>query len=347
MKESRKPILVTGSHRSGTTWAGKNLALAPNTGYIHEPFNIDIHLGVVGKPFRHWFQYISDENFPGQYQYKEALDRVIGYRYPLLDNLARNRTLKGAKRIWKDQKHTLIHKMKSNTPIVKDPIAFFSADWLARRYDMNVLVMIRHPAAFCSSLKIKKWAFNFNNFLAQPLLMERYLSPFEDEIRACAQEEKDIIDQGILLWNCIHHTVAVYQREHPEWVFARHEDLSSDPEGYFESIFQKFELDFTPEVKAAITQNSGSHNPAEQQADDEFKRDSKKNITNWKTRLSAEEIAHILDKTRAISSTFYLILWLPILLLTATALSAGPDGDNADDRETPGIEFTLPENRNV
>jgi len=35
-----KPILVTGSHRSGTTWAGRVLAFSPTPlGYIWEPFN--------------------------------------------------------------------------------------------------------------------------------------------------------------------------------------------------------------------------------------------------------------------------------------------------------------------
>ena len=32
-----KPILVTGSHRSGSTWVGKMLATSPSVNYIHEP----------------------------------------------------------------------------------------------------------------------------------------------------------------------------------------------------------------------------------------------------------------------------------------------------------------------
>jgi len=47
----RKPILVTGSHRSGTTWAGRSLVLAPNTAYIHEPFNIETNITANAKPF--------------------------------------------------------------------------------------------------------------------------------------------------------------------------------------------------------------------------------------------------------------------------------------------------------
>ena len=36
-------VLVTGSHRSGTTWVGKILAEAPETCYLHEPFKPGWH----------------------------------------------------------------------------------------------------------------------------------------------------------------------------------------------------------------------------------------------------------------------------------------------------------------
>jgi hypothetical protein len=53
--EKRKTILVTGSHRSGSTWAEQILAIAPNTGYIHEPFNNVIKCGVIANPFEYSF----------------------------------------------------------------------------------------------------------------------------------------------------------------------------------------------------------------------------------------------------------------------------------------------------
>ena len=51
MNNTANPILVTGSHRSGTTWAGQMLATAPGIGYIHEPFNCDIRMSVNPRPF--------------------------------------------------------------------------------------------------------------------------------------------------------------------------------------------------------------------------------------------------------------------------------------------------------
>jgi hypothetical protein len=166
--------------------------------------------------------------------------------------------------------------------------------------------MLRHPAAFCSSLKIKNWEFDFSNFLNQPLLMEKYLHPFVDEIREYTEHKKGVIEQGILLWNCIHHTIEIYKKEFPDWLFIRHEDLSADPINQFRSIYQKFGLEFTQKAKRTILESSGAHNPVEQQARSEFARNSVENINNWKTRLSQEEIALIRDKTSGIAGLFYI-----------------------------------------
>ncbi len=302
MREARKTILVTGSHRSGSTWAGNILAIAPNTRYIHEPFNIDIKDGVIENPFKYWFQYVCEENSD---DYEAVLRRIIHYRYQLDNNIARVRTVQDVAKIAINQGLSLLHKIRNNTPIVKDPIAVFSADWLSKIYDMNVLVMIRHPAAFCSSLKIKNWKFDFNHFLSQPLLMDRYLGIFEKEIRYFTKNEKDIIDQAILIWNCIHHTINIYQQGHPEWLFVRHEDLSTEPVDQFQSIYETFNLKFTSKAKLIILKSSGGHNPTEQQPSNEFIRNSKTNIFNWKNRLSQNEIERIREKTHKISSTFY------------------------------------------
>jgi hypothetical protein len=35
-------ILISGSHRSGSTWTGKVISQSNSVRYVHEPFNIDI-----------------------------------------------------------------------------------------------------------------------------------------------------------------------------------------------------------------------------------------------------------------------------------------------------------------
>ena len=57
-----KPILVSGSHRSGSTWVGKTIALSNKVRYVHEPFNIQ--MDVHNAPFKYWFQYLSENSDP-------------------------------------------------------------------------------------------------------------------------------------------------------------------------------------------------------------------------------------------------------------------------------------------
>jgi hypothetical protein len=296
-----RPILVTGSHRSGSTWVGKVLAYAPGTAYIHEPFNVESMPLGVATPFPNWFQYIDNDNAGDQASY---LNDVINFRYPLIRALGGCRSPRDAARAIRDDARALVHRIKGDRAIVKDPIMVFSAEWAAKEFDMDVLVMIRHPAAFCSSLKQKNWRFDFNNFLRQPQVMN-ILWKFEKEIREHSSVEHDIISQGILLWNCIHHLIASYRDHYPSWFFVRHEDVSLDPVPRFRTIYEALGLDFTSRVESAVLNSSGAHNPAEQTGRNEYLRDSKKNIRNWEKRLDPSEIAQIRDGTIELFNQFY------------------------------------------
>lgn len=302
MKKNKKPILVTGSHRSGTTWVGRMIAAAPNVAYIHEPFNLDIKLSVNPVRFKYWFQHICEDNSD---PYGRVIEKILNYKYPLCDNLSKIGTLKGAANLIRKQGRCYLHKINNDRPLLKDPIAFFSAGWLCRRFNMDVVVMIRHPAAFCSSLKIKGWKFDFNNFIHQPILMKKYLSQFEADIHEYARKEKGIIEQGILLWNCIHQTLRAYKDKYPSWLYVRHEDISRNPIPTYRTIFNSLGLDFNQKARAEIMDSSGRHNPSEQQNGNEFKRNSLENIFNWKKRLSKNEITLIWEKTKHIAPFFY------------------------------------------
>jgi len=299
---NEKPILVTGSHRSGTTWTGKMLAAAPNTAYIHEPFNQELKLGLSPTDFNQTFKYITESDSE---KYKLWFGKILKYNYPLFRNLTRSRSIDDILKLANKQSFYLSHKLRCSRPIVKDPIAIFSAEWIHENFNTHVLIMVRNSFSFCSSLKIKKWNFNFGYFLEQPLLMEKYLHKYEREIREYTKTTKSIIEQAILLWNCIHETIMTYQKNHPDWLFIKHEDLSLDPVHQFEAIYKEFGLEFTDDAKLKIIESSGEHNPTEQQKDNEFVRNSKKNIDNWKIRLTDDEITMIKAKTAEISSALY------------------------------------------
>jgi len=299
---NQRPIIITGSHRSGTTWAGKMISAAPNVGYIHEPFNIGIKIGINPEPFHYWFQYISDENTNN---YRQLIDDILKFKYPTSKNIAKVKTFSDFKRLLKESARFFIYRITKQRPLIKDPIAFFSTEWLYKNFYCDVIVLIRHPAAFCSSLKIKDWDFDFSNFINQPLLIEKYLDPFEKEIKDFHINKKDIIDQGILLWNCIHYTMLQYINNYPEWLFIKHEDLSLNPLEQFKTIFKNLDLEFTNEAESKILISTNQNNPIELTEGNELLRNSRENVSNWKNRLTKEEIDRIKKGTSKISSFFY------------------------------------------
>jgi hypothetical protein len=186
---------------------------------------------------------------------------------------------------------------------MKDPIALFSTEWLARTFDMDVLVLIRHPAAFAGSLKAANWPHPFDHFLRQPLLMDQHLAAYRSRIEEFTREPKDIIDQAILLWNLTHHMIRKYRKAHPDWMFVRHEDLSTDPVTGFKAIFDRLRVRFTAGIEGAIRVSSQSENPNPGLYD--TVRDSKANIFSWRERLTEDEIRRIKQGTGEIAEGLY------------------------------------------
>lgn len=296
---SLRPILITGSHRSGSTWVGKVLGLSSSLAYVHEPFHPGHRPGICRARFDHWFQYVCESN---ESAYLADLADTLRFRYHLGAGLRGIDSMKDALWLVRDYLRFAYYRTARKRPLIKDPIAFFSAEWLARRLDMEVVVLIRHPAAFAGSLKKKNWTFDFHQFTAQPLLMEHQLSRFRTQIEAYALAERDIIDQAILLWNVIHDVVINYRDRHPDWIFLRHETLSSDPLGEFRALFSYLGIDFTTSIEQALQGYSFYQAPGAVQR---LRRDSQANILSWQSRLTAEEVVRIRENTSEIASRFY------------------------------------------
>lgn len=300
---NNKPILITGSHRSGSTWVGKMIAKSAKIGYIHEPFNLNQTMGVCGAKFTKWFQYISNEN---QDLFVKHIRKTLNFSYNLGQELQNIRTPKNIVKMLIDYNNFTKNRILKRRPLIKDPIALFSAEWLASEFDMNVIILIRHPAAFASSLKRLNWQFSFKHLLEQNLLMDKYLYPFEAEMNEFVKKEKDIIDQAGLLWKIIHYVILKYKQNYENWLFLRHEDISLNPTQEFEDIFNKIDLEYTASVRKKIKKYSNNSNPKEPTRKyNNIKRNSKYSIKNWKSKLSPTEIKKIRNIVEEISVFFY------------------------------------------
>jgi hypothetical protein len=191
--------------------------------------------------------------------------------------------------------------------LYKDPLAFFSIDTFMNELEADILISIRHPAAFVSSLKRLNWTHDFNHFLKQEELMKTYLFPFREMIYEYAEHQKDIIDQGILLWNIINLNALKFKQKYPQIYMIRHEDLSLNPIVEFQKIFEYFGIQFTSEAKQFLSDTTSQNNDAEVLGNvvHQLHRNSKANIYNFKNRLSSDEIKRIREGTETVSHIFY------------------------------------------
>jgi len=305
--QKRKPILITGSHRSGSTWVSKIISESSSVAYIHEPFNLgnSLSIGISKAKFDYWFTYICSKN---ELDFYHEIKNIIKINYILLAELKRVRQLKQFKRIVKEYFKNLQYKYYKMRPLIKDPIALLSAEWLQSKFNMDTVVLIRHPAAFVNSIKRWNWSFPFEHFLEQPLLMRDYGYHFENEIKDHVKQKYDIIEQAILLWKILHFRILQYQQRYinnPNWIFIRHEDISREPLSGFQRIFDFLNLELTGTIKNSIEKSSSYNNPTEGKTVHSLKRNSQANIKRWKNQLTPEEIHKIRERVEEIFSFFY------------------------------------------
>ncbi len=302
MTDITHPILVTGAHRSGTTWAGRMLAADLQTAYISEPLNVLHRAGVYRAKVSHWYQYICDEN---ENEYLPAFQELLEFDYHTLSEIRSIRSLRDFLRMGRDFTVFYNALMRGQRALIKDPFAVFSAQWFAKKLNCKVVVTVRHPAAFTSSLQRLGWSFDFNDLLDQPLLMRDHLEKYRDEMTSVKTD--DIIGQASLLWKMIYASVHSTRKLNPDLLTVRHEDLSRDPVNGYRDLYSKLDLDFSPRVQKFIENSSSSENPTElsRKKTHSVKLDSLANIKNWKKRLSEEDIKRIRKMTEDVSHLYY------------------------------------------
>ena len=188
--------------------------------------------------------------------------------------------------------------------IVKDPIAALSSDWLARRFDLEVVVLVRHPAAFAASLKRLNWRHPFEHFLQQEMLMERYLDPYRAEI---ASKPENIAEQAAIIWKCIYGVLFAYLDSNPNWLVKKHEVLSSNPVAELRNLCKALGLQWTKTVEDDVVEYTRSGNPvtAPEGTIHQIRRDSAAIVSRWKETLTKEEIAGVYRIARPLCDRLY------------------------------------------
>jgi hypothetical protein len=297
-----RPVLVTGAPRSGTTWIGSVLSESNQLYYFHEPFNcyfVDIPLRGKNLPFN--FMYINGKN---EKKYRAKFRRIMQLRPHWYDGLTTARNKKDIDKLLSTRTLLSGVRKERKAPLIKDPLAVFSSDWLSNKFDMNVVITIRHPAAFVYSFTKLGWNSNLLLLLSQDHLMRDHLSQYLEEIKKIGDKGSSI-EKASLLWKLIHHTLITYKKKNTNWIYIRHEDISLKPYQGFKYLYGKLGLEFTEKDAAIIEDYCGNENPVEQQHYWQVKRNSKAIIGKWREGLSGNEVKTIQKIVGDVGVHFY------------------------------------------
>jgi hypothetical protein len=298
LRTSKPNILVTGSHRSGTTWVGQTITQHRDMRYIWEPFNPNYS----GLKLPNWFI------FAPQSKYKNIIEDEFNNLIttsPLRLALYESRSKKGLKKSLRFCKYFVSSIFNRPGTLIKDPIALLSAGWLYEKYDLKVICMIRNPLSFIGSLKKANWNYYFYDFLKQKRLLDTLLAPFKSDVERLAAKPTDIIDHGCLLWNIFHHVILDYQKRYPSWIFLKYEDIAANPLLEFIKLFDYLGLKMNKKISTYIDEYSSQKNPNDRDSTKYGPRNAKACVDNWKIRLTSKEIIRVTSTTHEIARKFY------------------------------------------
>lgn len=292
----RTPILISGCPRSGTTFLGSVFEASKDCFEIYEPFNSDFtyHLDLPTRFYR-----ITPEETP---RYRRQVDRLIELS-SLSGRLKKlPRGMMDRMRAEKDVPSALALKkcvqnnkrfVSARRVVFKDPIAFFSASWLAETYDADVVLMLRHPGGVISSYLALDWQAETPELIDH--MMPETREKLEAEITQWRATPGDRIGELILQWKIFTIETIALSNANPDWHVVSHEYLCDHPEEVFSTLFRAFGLDYSEQVRAKIAESTGANNIVDpkKHTQHNLNRQSKTLKDSWKKRLDDEVLKRI------------------------------------------------------
>lgn len=276
----KQPIYVTGVPRCGSSWVGEVLSAARRIRYIYEPFNPTKHPYLT---HHHVYLAAGDDDA----RIRRAADDVFRGKIRL------HHFLRGVKRgyAWQTVR-------PADRVLVKDPTGMFLTDWIANRYQARVLVIVRHPCAFASSIHQLGWPAEVEGFLEQPRLMADWLAPHERLLR---ESLDDFWCRVAAFWGAAYTVLHGQLNDHPDWRVVQYEDLCSDPQREYTRLFAEFGLEVTSRTRRFLRSSTTTSNN-----DPKSTRRNSRTMTDvWRRRLTHEQVETVTRIVRQFDLPYY------------------------------------------
>ena len=306
-----RPVVIVGLPRSGTTWTLRVLGQAHGTLSVLEPDNEDKQpTAIVGKRRAGRYPVLR----PGQPspRYERLWQWILAGAPEGRRSLMARRLLgPGAEDRIHDGRFdpvTRLAGLVAGAPgpgagrpagrvVAKSIHAQLSVEWLADRFDVDVLLLLRHPAnvlASWSELRLKDAR---NTTLENDdQLRTRFLEPW-----GVAPPGPDPIERMSWRIGLLTAVLEDSASRHPEWLVRVHEQLCVDPFEEFRSLYARLGLPWGPGVEEFLRTHDvpGSGfvlNRVASQVSD-----------SWRRRLDDDQLATL----RRVLDQFPVTTWSP------------------------------------
>ena len=298
MKENR-PLIIAGSHRSGTTWLHNIISAPLSYRLIFEP----LHPEISGH--RDWVRLFLEED-AAQPELKAYLASVFGgqvHNRWMMQGGHRRLLFFYRNRWW------------SNNLVVKCIRANLMLEWLAKTFDARILYIIRHPCAVVASVRNMGWEeavkWSLESLRGEAGLVDCYLAPYR---RVLFDDNLSSVQELALLW-CIENKVPLLQFEKNKWTGMLYESLLMQPEKELDRVYEQLKLrrpfpGYRMVKKVAHTTR------------DRKKRQEQNPLAKWQSDLSEMEKKEVLDIVEAFDIGIYGNEMLPVADSFEDALKA-------------------------
>jgi hypothetical protein len=300
-------IFVTGIIRSGTTFVGTSLSIPKEVDYIHEPFN-----PLCGLPgIKDWYPYVrSNPNDPRALSLQPMAESIFDYSLqlrnwvPKIDPLHKQflKAIVGGRGPYclRLAKLNPFHK----SAVIKDPIGVLLTEYLYCNFNIQPVIVIKHPTSLIASLKRVNWWPSPRKITGLSNLIDDY---FPNDSSCLEVDFEDDISAAAAYWKAVHYVLLKQAQKHKDWKIVILENLSQDPVSSFESLYSELQLPWSPRVKTKIvslTQKSKSAKAKKGRVQD-FNRDSAKIFESNRNSLTIDERKKIFEIVKDVALEIY------------------------------------------
>jgi len=297
----RKPIVIFGLPRSGTTWLAKTLAEAEGVQYVVEPDNEGTNfLGYFYKRGLERFPYfrVGEESsnysklferalFGDYITYESGVNNLLYKSNFISLSLVKKRFLKKGKNRkavfnWDWILPKNVTPKKEEIRLVKTVHATLNIPFLMHQFDFEPLIIFRHPAAIIASQLKLKLTDSDQDVFKNIKLREDFLQPFLKKM----DTEKTPLERMGMQVGIFHFVISKFIKQY-NYNFILHEDLCENPIAEFQQLFKNFNLKWETKIENFIDSNNKSGEGFD------YQRISKNEKDKWKKDWSKEQLEEI------------------------------------------------------